>query len=97
MVNGSIKGQVGDLLVNSVKAEQFGITTPRTTIGWYYEEVEKHVFKKITDDFFTKGKTVRYWAVQLAGSQATTDPYSWDDIISGSTDDGSRYWYKIIK
>lgn len=94
MVNGSIKGQVGDLLVNSVKAEQFGITTPRTIIGWYYEEVEKHVFKKITDDFFTKGKTVRYWAVQFAKSQAT-DEFAFNDMLSGSTDDGSRYLYKI--
>ncbi|NOG26227.1 S-layer homology domain-containing protein [Lysinibacillus fusiformis] len=94
MVNGSIKGQVGDLLVNSVKAEQFGITTPPTIIGWYYEEVEKHVFKKITDDFFTKGKTVRYWAVQFAKSQAT-DEYAFNDMLSGSTDDGSRYLYKI--
>ncbi|WP_241745354.1 S-layer homology domain-containing protein [Lysinibacillus sphaericus] len=97
MVNGSIRGQVGDRLVDSEKAEQFGITTPRTTDGWYYEEVEKHVFKKITDDFFSKGKTVRYWAMQLAGSIATTEQFSWDDIISGDTDDGSRYWYKIIK
>ncbi|MGE7751730.1 S-layer homology domain-containing protein [Lysinibacillus fusiformis] len=97
MYNGSIEGQVGYRLVDSEKAEQFGITTPRTTDGWYYEEVEKGVFKKITYDFFSKGKTVRYWAIQLAGSIATTERFSWDDIISGDTDDGSRYWYKIIK
>ncbi|MGE7926368.1 S-layer homology domain-containing protein [Lysinibacillus xylanilyticus] len=95
MMNGSIEGQVADLRVNLVKAEQFGITTPRTTDGWYYEEVEKGEFKKITDNFFTKGKTVRYWAVGFAKSQATDNPFR--DKISGDTDDGSGYSYSIKK
>lgn len=97
MVNGSIRGQVGDRLVDSAKVEQFGIITPRTIIDWYYEEVEKGVFKKITDDFFTKGKTVRYWAVQMTTGSLSNDPTSFDDIISGMTDDGSKYSYKILK
>lgn len=97
MVNGSIRGQVGDRLVDSAKVEQFGIITPRTIIDWYYEEVEKGVFKKITDDFFTKGKTVRYWAVQMTTGSPSNDPTSFDDIISGMTDDGSKYSYKILK
>ena len=90
MYNGSVMGQVSSQVVNKVKVEQFGITSPRTTDGWYYEEVEKGVFKKITNDFFTKGKTVRYWAEQIE-SETTNDP------ISGRTDDGIRYYYEIIK
>ncbi len=90
MYNGSIMGQASSQVVNLVKAKQFGIATPRTTDGWYYEEVEKGVFKKITNDFFTKGKTVRYWAVEIE-SETTDDP------ISGRTDDGSGYYYEIIK
>ncbi|KEK12126.1 hypothetical protein EP18_05715 [Lysinibacillus sphaericus] len=97
MVNGSIRGQVGDRLVDSAKVEQFGIITPRTIIDWYYEEVEKGVFKKITDDFFTKGETVRYWAVQMSTGSLSNDPTSFDDIIRGMTDDGSQYSYKILK
>ncbi|AWE06329.1 S-layer homology domain-containing protein [Lysinibacillus sp. 2017] len=97
MYNGSTKGQVGDFLINSVNAEQFGITTPRTIDGWYYEKGENGIFEKITDDFFTKGKTVRYWAVQIAGSKAIDDPFSSDDKISGTTDDGIRYSYEILK
>ncbi len=90
MYNGSVMGQVSSQVVNKVKVEQFGITSPRTTDGWYYEEVEKGVFKKITNDFFTKDKTVRYWAEQIE-SETTNDP------ISGRTDDGIRYYYEIIK
>ncbi|WP_241747103.1 S-layer homology domain-containing protein [Lysinibacillus sphaericus] len=97
MVNGSIRGQVGDQIVNLVKAEQFGIMTPPTKYESYYREVEKGVFKKITNDFFTKGKTVRYWAVQIAGSQRIDDPSSFYDKITGTTDDGSRYSYEILK
>ncbi|WP_347722741.1 S-layer homology domain-containing protein [Lysinibacillus capsici] len=97
MVNGSIRGQVGDRLVDLEKAKQFGITTPRTTDGWYYEEVEKGVFKKITYDFFSKDKTVRYWAVQMRTGSLSNDPTSFDDIIRGMTDDGSQYSYKILE
>ncbi len=90
MYNGSVLGQIGDRTVNLVKAEQFGITTPPTKYESYYREVEKGVFKKITNDFFTKDKTVRYWAVQTVGKV-------FEGSIRGMTDDGSRYHYEIIE
>ena len=90
LYNGSVLGQIADRLVDSEKAKQFGITTPRTTDGWYYEEVEKGVFKKITYDFFSKDKTVRYWAVETVGKV-------FEGSIRGMTDDGSRYHYEIIE
>ncbi|WP_324728634.1 S-layer homology domain-containing protein [Lysinibacillus fusiformis] len=90
LYNGSVLGQIADRLVDSEKAKQFGIITPRTTDGWYYEEVEKGVFKKITYDFFSKDKKVRYWAVQTVGKV-------FEGSISGMTDDGSRYHYEIIE
>ncbi|MEY2356249.1 S-layer homology domain-containing protein [Lysinibacillus capsici] len=90
MYNGSVLGQIGDRIVNLVKAEQFGITTPPTKYESYYREVEKGVFKKITNDFFTKDKTVRYWAVQTVGE-------IFEGRIRGMTDDGSEYHYEIIE
>ncbi|WP_052130237.1 S-layer homology domain-containing protein [Ureibacillus sinduriensis] len=95
--NGSISWQVGNDTVNSAKAKQFGITTPPTLTGWYYEEGEDGVFNKIIDNFFTKGKTVRYWAVKSAGGKAVDDPFSDYDQIRGRTDNGSQFYYEILK
>lgn len=97
MYNGSIMGQIASQIVNKVKVEQFGIVSPRTSDGWYYEEVEKGVFKKITNDFFTKGKTVRYWAVDIQSGSRADDPTSFYDRITGMIDDGSQYHYEIIE